>query len=175
MVLDRNEARKKVLELIPAGSEVLCNSSVTLDETGISKEIEESGRYVSVRKRISAISDKEKRNEMRRMCGAAQYAIGSVHAVTVDGQVMFASQSGSQLSPYAFSAANVIWVVGTQKIVKDVEEGFRRLREHCLVLENERAKKAYGAGSSINKILIIEKEIVPNRIKLIFVKEKLGF
>ena len=89
--------------------------------------------------------------------------------------MVIAAQSGSQLSPYAFSVARVIWVVGTQKIVRNLDEAFRRIREHCLPLEDARARKAYGVGSSINKILIIEREIVPNRITMVFVKEKLGF
>jgi len=42
-------------------------------------------------------------------------------------------------------------------------------------LENERAKKAYGTGSGVNKTLIINKEVTPVRITMIIVKEKLGF
>jgi len=175
VVKDRNEARNKALELMPAGAEVYSMSSVTLDETGILKEIEEGSRYVSVRKKITAISEKEKREGARRMAAACQYAIGSVHALTEEGQAVIASQSGSQLAPYAYAAANVVWVVGAQKLVKNLDQAFQRLREHCLPLEDARARKAYGMGSSINKVLVFEKEIVPGRIKMILVKEKLGF
>lgn len=175
VVKDRNEARKKALELIPAGVEVYTMSSVTLDETGILKEIEEDDRYVSVRKKIISISEKDKREAARRMAAACQYAIGSIHALTEEGQAVIASQSGSQLAPYAYAAANVVWVVGAQKLVKNLDQAFQRLREHCLPLEDARFRKAYSMGSSINKILVFEKEIVPGRIKMILVKEKLGF
>lgn len=169
------EAGEKVLELIPAGSEVMDVSSTTLNEIGLSKEIQESGRYASVNKKIMSVDQKEMRNAMRRMSAAVEYVVGSVHAVTEDGKVVVVSNSGSQLPPYAFSATNVIWVVGTQKIVKNLDEAFERIKEHTFPLEDARMKKVYGMGSGINKILIFEKEIMPNRIKLIFVKEKLGF
>jgi hypothetical protein len=78
------------------------------------------------------------------------------------------------LPVYSFGATNLIWVVGTQKIVKNLDDAFKRIREHTLPLEIERMKKAYNMGSNINKILIFENER-PGRIKLIFVKEILGF
>jgi len=175
VVKDRNEAKRKFLELVPQGSEVYCMSSVTLDETGILKEVEEGGRYVSVRKKVTSINEKEKREAVRKAASACQYATGSVHAVSEEGEVVIASQSGSQLAPYAFAATNVVWVVGAQKIVKNLDQAFQRIKEYVLPLEDARARKAYGVGTSLNKILIFEKEAAPNRIKMILVKEKLGF
>ena len=69
----------------------------------------------------------------------------------------------------------MIFVAGTQKIVKDNAEGLRRIYEYVLPLEDVRAQKAYGMHSNVSKILIINKEIVPERIIVILVKEKLGF
>jgi len=175
VVNDAKDAKEKVLELIPEGAEVMNVTSTTLDEIGLSKEIQESGKYDSVKKRIMSVDQKEMRHAMRRMSTAVDYVVGSVHAVTEEGQLVIASNSGSQLAPYVFGAANVIWVVGTQKIVKNLDEAFRRIREHSFVLEDARMKATYGMGSGINKVLIIEKEVMPNRTKLIFVKEKLGF
>jgi L-lactate utilization protein LutC len=172
---NREEAKAIALGLLPLGAEVFAMSSVTLDETGIRKEIDESGRYVSAKRRIASIEDKSKRDWMRRAASACQYVIGSVHAVTESGQVVIASQSGSQLAPYAFSAGSVIWVVGSQKIVKDMDSAMRRIREHVVPLEDARARMAYGIGTSWNKTLIIEKEAAEKRVRMIIVKEKLGF
>ncbi|HVC58360.1 MAG TPA: lactate utilization protein [Candidatus Acidoferrales bacterium] len=169
------EARQKVLELIPKKSEVMHVSSTTLAEIGVSKEIDESGEFDSLRKRIMAITDSAERNEFRRKTLSPEYGIGSVQAITEDGQVVVASASGSQLPVYAYGATKLIWVVGTQKIVKDMETAMKRIYEHTLELESERVKVAYGmARSSVNKILIFERE-KPGRITLIFVKQKLGF
>jgi len=72
---------------------------------------------------------------------------------------------------------HVIWVVGTQKIVKNVDEGMKRIYEYVLPLESVRLNKAYNisTGSFVSKLLILNREIVPGRITIILVKEKLGF
>src|SRR3989338_9412341 len=101
IVNTRDEAKKKVLELVPEGSEVMNNTSVTLDQIGVSKEILESGRYNALRKIIMSTSDKEQRQKWRKITATAEYSIGSVQAVTEDGQVVIVSNTGSQLSPYA--------------------------------------------------------------------------
>ena len=149
-------------------------TSVTLDAISVSSEINESGKYDPVRGKLM---DKNTPAREKRMFGAApDFAIGSAHAVTEDGHIMVASNTGSQLPAYAYGAAKVIWIVGAQKIVKNIEEGFRRIYEYTLPLESERAKKAYGvAGSSVNKILIINKEVQPGRATVIFVNQALGF
>jgi len=83
---------------------------------------------------------------------------------------------GAQLAAYVFGARNVIWVVGAQKIVPDLESALRRVREHSLPLEDDRMRQSGSPnGSSIGKLLIVEKEARPGRISIIFVKESLGF
>ncbi len=176
LVVDKgSDAKKKLLEMIPQGAEVMQVTSTTLDEIGVSKSIED-GNYKSLRKMILAVNDEAERLVLRkRSVGSTEYGIGSVHAVTEDGQVMVVSGSGSQIPVYSYGATHVIWVVGTQKIVKNLDDAFKRVYEHSLPLEGERMGKVYGRpGSNINKIFILEKER-PGRITLIFVKEKLGF
>ena len=96
--------------------------------------------------------------------------------MTQSGEVIIASNTGSQLPSYAYSSNNVVWVVGEQKIVLNLEEGMRRVREYCLPLEDIRMKQAGFPGSAIGKILIFERETMSSRkITLIFVNEKLGF
>jgi len=168
------EARKKVFELIPEGSEVMNNKSATLDAIGVSKEILESGKYVSIRKMLTKINDEKQRHAFRRKSSSVDYDVGSVQAVTEDGQLVVVSNTGSQLAPIASAAEHVILVVSTQKIVKNLDEAFRRIEEHSLPLESEQLKKLFGVPSNISKILIINREH-RNRIQLIFVKEKLGF
>lgn len=175
-VENQEEARKKIEEIIPRGSEVMSMTSVTLDESGIAKMINELGNYISVRNKIYSSDKKIDAKETKKLGAAADWAIGSVHAVTENGEIMIASNTGSQLPAYAYAAGRVVWVVGTHKIVKNIEEGFKRIYERSLPLESERAKKAYGvSGSAVNKILIINKEISEGRITLIFVNEVLGF
>ena len=169
------EAKEKVLQMIPAGAEIMNMSSVTIDSIGLSKEINEPGKFNSVRNSFAKMDPKTQGQEMKKLGAAPEWVIGSVHAVTEDGKVIVVSASGSQLPAYAYGSSHVIWVVGSQKIVKDVKEGFKRVQEYVFPLENERAMKAYGMNSSINKELVINKEGTPGRITMIIVKEKLGF
>jgi L-lactate utilization protein LutC len=169
------EAKKKVLEIIPEGAEVMTMTSMSHQAISSAKEMNESGRFNSVRNKLNQMDMKTQWAEMRRLGAAQEWAVGSVHAVTEEGQLMIASRSGSQLPAYAHGAAHVILVIGAQKIVKNIEEGFKRIYEYSFPLEDERARKAYGTGSGVNKILIINKEATPGRLFAILVKEKLGF
>ncbi len=175
LAANREEAKKRVLELIPEGSEVFTYSSQTLLETGIAKEINESGRFASVRMKFQKMDKAMQAGEMRKLGAAPDFALGSVHAVTEDGKLLIASASGSQLPAYASGAGRVIWVVGTQKIVQAYGQGVKRIYDYVLPLENERAMRVYGSPSSVNKLLVVSKEPNPGRLHLIFVNEKLGF
>lgn len=169
------EAKEKVLELVPKKAEVMTMSSETLRTIGLVEEMNESGNYSPVRKKLEKLDDKTQSMEKRRLGAAQEYALGSVHAITENGEVLIASKTGSQLPAYAFGANKVIWVAGAQKIVKDFEDGIKRIYQYTFPLENERAMKAYGMASGVDKILVINKEIQPDRMTLIIVKEKLGF
>lgn len=174
---NKEEAKEKTLKLIPQGSEIMTMTSVTLDMVGLSKEINKAGgTFKLVRDKLYAMDRAAQAQEMNRLGSAPEYAIGSVHAVTQEGNVIIASATGSQLPAYAYGALHVIWVVGAQKIVENTDEGIRRIYEHTFPLESERARKAYGVpGSNVSKLLIINKEFSPGRITMVLVKEVLGY
>ena len=101
--------------------------------------------------------------------------LGSVHAVTEQGQVLVASGGGSQIGPYASGAGTVIWVVGAQKLVHTLDDGLRRLQEYAYALEDERMREATGRSTHLNQILIINGSLQPHRLKMVIVKEQIGF
>jgi hypothetical protein len=170
------QAGEKALLLIPEGSQVMDMTSVTLTESGIQEAILHSGKYDAVKNALHKMDKQTKHRERRQMGAAPDYAIGSVHAVTEDGEVLIASNSGSQLPAYVYGAEHVIWVVGAQKIVKSIDEGMKRIYDYVLPLEADRAHKAYGvSGSNVSKLLIMNKEPNPNRIHLMFIKEQIGY
>ncbi len=170
------EALDKALSLIPTGAEVMTMTSQTNGTIGLTQAIDESGRYDSVRKKLLSFDRETQGGEMRKLAAAPDWAVGSVHAATQEGEALIASNTGSQLPAYLYGAGHVLWIVGTQKIVKDREEGLRRIYEYTLPLESERAHKAYGVNASaVNKIAIINNEVQPGRITMILVGEKLGF
>lgn len=176
MVSTGAEAKAKVLEMIPKGAEVMTMSSQTLEATGIATEINESGNYDSIKAKLMKMNRETQSREMAKLGAAPDWAVGSVHAVSEDGHIFIASNTGSQLASYSYSAGHVIWVVGTQKVVKDWDEGKKRIYEYSLVKESERQiKNGNPKGSNVSKLLVINKEIRPGRLTMILVKEKLGF
>ena len=172
---DAGAAKRIVLDLIPDASPVHQGASQTLDVLGITYEIEKSGRYAALRPRIWSMDRETEADEIRRLGAAPDVMLGSVHAVTETGSLLAASMSGSQLGPYVSGAGRVILVVGTQKIVADLEEGLLRINEYAWRLEDARAQAAYGIRSAVNKVVVINREITPGRITVVLVDEVLGF
>lgn len=169
-----DEAKAAVLELIPKGSEVFTSTSVTLDQTGIA-EVFNGPDYVSLRNRLYALmGDPSKKKEAKQTVAAADFVVASVHAVTTDGKLLIASASGSQLPLAAYGADQVVFVVGTHKIVPDLEAGLRRIEDHIVPLEDARALAAYGMNTLFAKLLVFYKEL-PGRITVILVDEQLGY
>jgi hypothetical protein len=169
------EARRRVLDMLPDGAEVFTSTSTTLDTIGLSSAINESPRFRALQPRLQKMDRKAQPGEYRRLRAGPDIIVGSVHAITEDGQLLIASASGSQLGPYAWSAGAVIWVAGTQKLVADLDEGMRRIEEYCYPLENRRSQKVYGEPSSIRKVLIVNREDAPGRMTAILVRQQLGF
>src|ERR1700722_14026053 len=174
VVDDLDAARTAVLARIPHGSSVMTNTSVTLQETGIADAVNNDGPYESARNKMFALDFATQAQQMKVIGGQPDYALGSVHAITRDGALVIASASGSQLASYAWGAANVIFVVGAQKLVPPLAAAHERIYQHSLPLEDARAQAAYGQHSQVGKILEIHQEL-PGRIHLTLIRQPTGF
>jgi hypothetical protein len=168
------EARRLVLEAIPEGAEVHSALSETLRELGLTADIDQSGRYEAIRPRLNALDRVTQARERRKLGAAPDYIIGSAHAVTDAGDIIVGSGSGSQLGAYAYAAGQVILVIGHHKLVRDLDEGLRRLRDYSLPREHMRMQSAGFPGTILAKTLIIHHER-PGRITVILVPQTLGF
>ena len=172
-----DEARDVIVGLLPEGAEVGQGASNTLEVIGVTAAIEDSGRFDAVRKRTRAMdrSTPEGLRAMRKAGVGPDWYVNSAHAVTEDGTIVVASNTGSQLAPLAFGAGKVIFAIGSQKLVPDLEIAMRRLEEHTLPLEHVRMQGIYGVNSEIKKVLIIHKEFGPGRFTVVLIKEPVGF
>jgi acyl-CoA hydrolase len=169
------EACEYVLKLLPEGAEVHSSMSRTLEQIGLTAIIEGSGRYQAIRPQLRKLDRVKQNLEFRKMGSSPDFMLGSVQAVTLDGQVIVGSGGGSQIGPYASGAGKVIWVVGAQKLVPTLEDGLRRLHEYSYPLEDERMQTAVGRSAQLNQILIIQGTLQPGRLTMVIVKENLGF
>lgn len=171
------DAAKAVLDLIPEGSAVLTNTSRTLDQLGLNDALNKSDKYVSLRSKGLAMDRATQMKQITELYAAPDVVVQSVHAVTADGTLVIASATGSQFPAVSLGASKVVFVVGTQKLVDNMDQAFERIDKYCYPLEDERARAVYGVPSSINKYLIIRGEPVwtPGRITVVLVQENVGF
>jgi len=178
LVATKQAALARIKDLIPAGANVMSGSSTTLNEIGFT-EYMKSGTHgwKNLKEEIVEEKNPAKQAVLRKQAVLADYFLGSVHAVTEAGETVTASASGSQLPSYAFTSPNLIWVVGTQKIVPNLDEAMKRIREYTFPLEDARMKSTGAPGSLLAKMLIqlTEPGMMKRNIHLIFINEKLGF
>jgi len=175
-VPDRRAALETVVGLIPKGSTVAHGSSTTLQEIGLVDRLRDpSSGYRYLNPEWQAESDATRRARIRaKLSVEAEYYLGSVQAISETGQVIGADASGSRQAFYVYGPPHVIWVAGINKLVPNLQDGLRRVREIALPLEDQRVKRQGGQGSSIGKLVIFERERF-GRITLVLVGEDLGF
>jgi hypothetical protein len=169
------DARRLVNEILPTDKQIFTTTSETLRLSGLADDIDSSGRYRSVRADQLTWDYVTEADELRRTRSSPDVVVGSVHAVTEDGQLVTASASGSQLAPYAAGAGKVIWVIGAQKVVLDLDTALRRIRTYSYPKEDARAQEVYGQRSVISKILIDSHEFFADRAIAILVRAPIGF
>ncbi len=174
VVADGDEARRVVLERIPEGAEVHSGKSKTLEDAGIYAELQDSGRYDFLRSRLLKMDRATQGREMRRLIGAPDFMLGSAAAITLDGLMIVASATGSQLGPYASGAGRLILVIGAQKVVPDLETGLRRVREYVFPWEMARVRETMGVDTVLAKVLLIEREWLAGRSTVVLVRSAIG-
>lgn len=153
-------------------------SSRTLEEIGFVDYLKSGTHgWKNLHEEILAETDPMKKSVLRKQAVLSDYYLGSVHAVAETGEFVIASNSGSQLPHIVFASPNLIFVVGTQKIMPALDAALARVREYVLPLEDAHMKSLGMPGSAISKLLIFERENVfmKRKVSVIFVNEKLGF
>lgn len=178
VVENKGEALEKIKSLIPPNASVHNGSSNTLKEIGFVDYLKsDTHGWNNLHARILAEKVPEKQYKLRRESAFSDYYLGSVHALSETGEMVIASNTGSQLPHLVFTSPNIILVVGTQKITPTLESALRRLEEYVVPLEDKRLMSVYNAHTTHAKTLILHKENpkMGRKIKVILVKEKLGF
>jgi L-lactate utilization protein LutC len=174
LVRDAAAALEAVKRIIPAHARVM-TSGTTQEQIGLMDLLKsERSPWANMKGEILAEKDRARQMELRHAAVYAQYFVGSVQAVTEEGELIAGSATGSQLAAYAYGAENVILVVGTQKVTRNLDEGLRRLREHSTPMEDRRMKGVGAPGTVLSKTLIIERQTRP-KVHVVLVNEVLGF
>jgi hypothetical protein len=174
VVDDGAAAREEVLRRIPDGASVHSGKSKTLEDAGIFAALMEGDRYDFIRKKTSKMDRRTQMDEIRRLSSTPDVMLGSAHAVTEAGQIVITSASGSQIGPIASGAGKLILVIGSQKVVPDLDTAFRRIQEHVFPYEDARLREQVGLGTKITRTLILESDFMPGRTTIILVRQPIG-
>jgi L-lactate utilization protein LutB len=174
----KEEALELVKSLIPEGASVMNGSSTTLQEIGFVDYLKSGEhKWNNLHENILKETDPVKQMKLRQESVLSDFYLGSAHSITEEGEIVVASNTGSQLPHLVFTSKNIILVVGTQKISKDLSDAMNRIKEAVIPMEDERMNKVYGFGTTWAKTLVLHKEN-PNMgrsVNVIFVDEVLGF
>jgi L-lactate utilization protein LutC len=174
IVENGEEARAEVLKRIPEGAQVHSGKSKTLEDAGLFTEFMENQRYDFVRRTTMKMDRTTQREEMRKLGAAPDVMVNSAHAVTEAGQIVITSASGSQIGPIASGAGKLILVIGSQKIVPDLDTAFRRIQEYAFPYEDARLREQLGVGTKITRTLILESDFMPGRTTVVLVRQPIG-
>jgi LUD domain len=169
-----SQAKAAVMERIPAGSQVHSGKSKTLEDAGVFEELMASDRYDFIRRRTLKMDRRTQGDEIRKLSSAPDIMLGSVQAVTEAGQLLFASASGSQIGPLGSGAGKLILVIGSQKIVPDLDSDLRRIREHVMPYEDARLREQIGLSTKLTRVLIMEQDYAPGRTTIVLVRNSIG-
>ncbi len=172
------EALEKIKEIINKDSSVMNGSSRTLDEMGFVDYLKKGGHgWNNLHEGILKEVDPAKQTILRKQSALSDFYLGSVHALTETGELIIASNTGSQLPHIVFTSPNVIFVVGTQKIVPNFAEAITRLEDYVFPLEDKRIMGLYGSHSMISKVVTLRREnpMMGRKVHVILVNEKLGY
>jgi acylphosphatase len=174
----KEEALAKIKEWIPQGASVMNGSSQTLEKIGFVEYLKSGAHgWNNLHAGVMAEQDPVKRAALRKQAVLSDYYLGSVHALVQTGEFIVASASGSQLAHVVFTSPNLIFVVGTQKIVPTLDDARARVKEYVFPLEDARMKSTGAPGSVFSKEFIFHTEpaAMGRKVHMILVKEQLGF
>lgn len=176
---------RKALSLIPAGASIGWGGSVSLEESGLLKEIK-SGNFVLFDRDTAKTADE--RTEIMRSCLSADFFLTSFNAVSEDGTVINIDGNGNRVAAITFGPKNVIALVGMNKIARSDADALERVRSVAAPRNAERfglkttgcavtgaCQDCHAPDCICSVIQTLRFCKIPRRIKVILVGEELGF
>jgi len=121
------EALEALWRLIPEGATVGVGGSVTLNQIGFYDAVQK--RPVKLLNPFAQGLSPEEGGKIRRAIFSADVFVGSSNAVTEDGKLYNIDATGNRVAPMIFGPKRVVLFCGVNKIVKDIDEAHKRVKE----------------------------------------------
>jgi hypothetical protein len=126
-VLNLAEAKEKVVSMIDEGASVALGGSTTLSEMGM-VDVLRKGNYAFFDRYQNLPFDPDI-VEIHRKSLTADFLLTGTNAITKQGELVNTDCTGNRVAPMIFGPKNVIIVAGVNKIVENLEDAFKRIRE----------------------------------------------
>jgi Uncharacterized conserved protein containing a ferredoxin-like domain len=176
----KEEALKKVLELIPKGSTVSCGGSATLREIGLRAALKNDGYDFLDPDDAQGGMAKDK---VARQALSADYYLMSSNAVSAAGELVNIDGYGNRVSALIYGPKNVIVIAGLNKVEPDLDAAVIRARTYAAPMTMLIFKQDYSSFDELSKAaeaacsqtVITRMSMTQGRIKVILVGESLGF
>ena len=181
---NKEEALKIALSLIPEGSSIGYGGSMTLDEIGLKAALDNE-HYHLIRREL-AKTPEETREKYIEIYGADVF-ITSSNAITEDGILVNIDGNGNRVSAISFGPRKVIFIVGVNKIAKDLDAAISRARNtaapaNCARFNLDTPCQALGSCMNClnpkticSEFLVTRCNKIPDRMHVIVVNEELGY
>ena len=181
----KEEAAQEVLKHITPKQRIGVGGSLTIRESGILEKLEAQG-YTIYNHWKPGLS-KESILETRKSQMASDLFLSSANAVTLNGELVNIDGIGNRVNSTTFGPGKVILVAGYNKIVEDVQEGIKRIKNVAAPLNARRLNIDVPCAkvgkcvdcNSPNRIcrvlVILERKPSLTDIFVILVGEELGY
>ena len=179
---DKNEAFEISKTYIKDGISVGLGGSTSVGQIGLLDYLV-NNKNITLYNQYEAGITMDENIERRRKGILTDLYVTGTNALTKDGKLVNADGSGNRVAAMIFGPKNVLVIVGKNKIVETVEDGFKRIMKVAAVKNIDRMNsKAIEMGKEprhnldniANKFTYIKADD-KDRIILILVDEELGF
>ena len=113
--------------LLPEGATVGVGGSMTLNQIGFYEAVQK--RPVKLLNPFAKGLSPEEGDKIRRAIFSADVFVCSSNAVTEDGKLYNIDATGNRVAPMIFGPKRVVLLCGVNKIVKDIDEAHKRVKE----------------------------------------------
>ena len=119
---------QKILEIIPREHSIAWGGTMTMDELGLKEELKAAGYSLIDRDAGSSQEEREQIMHQALSCGSF---IMSSNAITEDGQLFNIDGKGNRVAALIYGPKNVIIIAGMNKVVKNMDEAYARVRSYA--------------------------------------------
>lgn len=191
------DIKETVRKMLFEGAKISSGGSVSLAESGVLNLIK-GEEYCYLDRLREGITPEEQQEIFRNIIGCDFYFCSS-NAVTENGELVNVDGFSNRISAIAFGPKKVVMIVGCNKLVKDTDEAFLRIKQqaapkncvrlgidnpcvklgHCVSLENSDNPEITAGCDKASRIcvnyLVSARQREKHRITVILCGEPLGY